>query len=573
MKGTRSSLFAALSTAGLVTVLLAGSSAASARTVRKAAPHTGGTIVYALPPQTNVPWYFPYTNNANASYYTALLGGLQYPSVVYVDDQEQLDWKDSLARAITYNRQGTVFHVFLHTNWRWSDGSPVTAQDCVFGYDVLAATDQSTQAPWPNSDLGSGNIPGNVKSVAANSPTEFTITLKKPANQEWFIYNGIQNIIPLPMQTWDRYPHNIKEEITYLGKNATNPSFNSVVDGPFKMTDAVQNQSWTFVPNPDYGGHRPYVSKLVVAYEGSDTSEFAALKTGQVQIGYLPSSLYGARAELPDRMIPEYRYAFAFTWVNMEPKAEGGVNAIFDNLYVRQAMFMAMDDSAITNVIYHGYGAAQYGPIPQVPKTRFLDPSLAKPLYPYNVAAGKKLLEAHGWHEVKGVMTKGGQTMAFTLIYPSGDLAETETAEILQQSWGQEGIHVTLDPQPFATLVGDLSTPNKWQMVTGINILYGGLYPSGENFFYKLQGLDENGWNNAEENRLVQATISPAPSEAVNMARFYAYEMYTAKELPALWMPNIADLDEVAPTVHGYDLFTADPVTGGMMPQYWWVSP
>jgi hypothetical protein len=58
----------------------------------------------------------------------------------------------------------------------------------------------------------------------------------------------------------------------------------------------------------------------------------------------------------------------------------------------------------------------------------------------------------------------------------------------------------------------------------------------------------------------------------VNMQRFYAYEKYTADSLPMLWMPNQADLDEVAPNVGGFTLYTSDPVTGGDMPEYWWVK-
>jgi peptide/nickel transport system substrate-binding protein len=255
----------------------------------------------------------------------------------------------------------------------------------------------------------------------------------------------------------------------------------------------------------------------------------------------------------------------------MNATAEGGVNKIFDNFYVREAMQEAMDTSAITKAVYNGYGAPQDGPIPEDPKTRFLDPQLTTPPYPYDPSKAKALLTANGWHEVDGVMTQGSEQMKFSLIYPSGDQAETETAELLQENWASIGVKVTLEALPFNTLVGELAQPTKWQLVTGIDILYGGNYPSGEDYFGGT-GLDEYGWNNAEENKLIAQTIAPAPSPAVNMERFYAYEKYTADSLPMLWMPNQADLDEVAPNVGGFTLYTSDPVTGGDMPEYWWVK-
>lgn len=549
----------------------AGAGVVSAHAVHKAA--SGGTLVYALSPATNIPWYFPITNNANASVDTALLSDTQFQPLVYVNNSYKIDYTQSIASKITYNAQGTVFNVFMNPKWHWSDGQPITSADAQFSFDVLMATEGAkVAAPWPASEQGNGGLPNNLKSFAVDGPYEFTITLNKPANQQWFEYNGVGGIPILPKHAWDKYPKNITQEIAYLGKEATNPKFNSVVSGPFKLQSAVQNQAWTLVPNPNYDGHKSTLSRLIFQYEASNSSEFAGLKTGSIQVGYLPAADWSARAELPTRMIVQPAFVYAFTWPNMKPGAQGGVNKIFSQLYVRQALMMGMDDNSVVNIIYHGQGHPQYGPVPSVPKTVFADPNLVKPLYPYNPAAGKKLLEQHGWQDVNGVMTKGGQQMKFTLIYPSGDIAETQTQELLQAGWAQEGIQVTLQPTPFATLVGDLSVPSKWQMVGGIDIVYNGTYPTGETLFYKNQGLDENGWNDPTENALVNATITPAPTPQVNQQRFDAYVAYTAKEVPALFMPAIWTDAEISPTVGGFTTYTSDPVTSVPLFSYWTIK-
>ena len=169
-------------------------------------------------------------------------------------------------------------------------------------------------------------------------------------------------------------------------------------------------------------------------------------------------------------------------------------------------------------------------------------------------------------------MTKGSLRMSFTLQYPGGNLAVQNEMELLQSEWAVEGIKVTLEAVPFSTLVGNLSEPSKWEMVSGIGIIYGS-FPSGDTLFYKLQGLDADlGWNNAEENTLVAATTAPQATAAASLKAFYAYEAYTAKELPAIWLPNNAAWDEVAPNVHGFNAYTDNWVTGIFMPQYWWVS-
>ena len=572
--GSRASVIGGLTAAVLVATTAAGTAMASARRAPLAGAQSGGTLVYALPEQTNIPWYFPITNDANASLYTGQLIDQLYAPLIYINNSYAIDYSASIAQNITYNTQGTVFNVFMNPKWHWSNGAPITAADAVWSFNVLMATESSkAPSPWPASALGSGGLPANLKSVKQDSTYEFTITLKSPANQEWFEYNGIAGIPIMPMAVWNKYPNNMTEEITYLGKEATNPKFDSVVSGPFELQTAIQNQEWVLVPNPNYDGHKSVLSKLILEYEASDSAEFAALKTGEVQIGYLPAADWAARAELPDRLIKEQSFSYNFTWGNLNKGAENNVDQIFNNLYVRQAMVMGMNNSAILNVIYHGNGEPQYSPIPSVPKTVFLDPALQKPLYPYDPAKGKALLEQNGWHEVNGVMTKGNQQMKFSLMYPSGDIATQEEQELLQAGWASEGIQVTLDPVPFATLVGDLSDPSKWEMVSGIGIIYGGTYPSGETLFYKLQGLDADlGYNDPKENALVQATTSPAPSPAVNTQRFFAYEYYTAQQVPALWMPAIDTLAEIAPNVGGYNAYSANAVTGNFQAQYWYVK-
>ncbi len=571
--GSRASWLGGFAALAMLATTAAGTAIAGAKAVRKAGPTPGGTIIAALSPASNVSWYFPETNAANQTTTVGDILGMLWEPLLYFNYQDKLDPTQQLASKVTYNTQGTVYHVFLNPKWHWSNGSEITSADAVWSIDtLLAMMAPNAPPPWPASADGSGGMPQDIKSVVANGPYEFTVTVTKPVNQEWFIANAIGAMEVWPKAVWDKYPTNMTQELKYLGQNATNPNFDSVISGPFKMVSAVQNQAWTFVPNPNYSGHKSIVSKFIWQYEASDTTEFAGLKTGTIQVGYLPAADWSARLELPDRMIEQPNLSYGFTWPDMKAGAMGGVNTIFANLYVRQALAMGMNGQAALDIVYHGQGTPGYGPFPAVPKTQFADPVLTKPIYPYNPAKGKALLEAHGWHEVNGVMTKGSQQMKFTMMYPSGDIANQEEQELFQAGWAKEGIQVTLEPTPFATLVGDLPDPSKWEMVGGISLVYGGGYPSGETLFYENKDLDENGWNNAEENHLINLTTEPSPSPAVTQQRMFAYFEYTAKELPALFLPSIWSDAEVAPNIGGVSSYTMDSVTNGMLAQYFYVK-
>ena len=538
-------------------------------------PQHGGTIVFALPPQTNINWYIPVVNSGYDSLYNFQLINSLYKPLIWINNHYGINWKSSVASKITYNTSGTVYHVFLNPKWKWSNGQPVTAQDVLFTWNVIkAASAPNAPTPWPYVGAGSGDIPNGVQSVVANNAHEVTITLNKPANQEWFIYNGIAQLTPMPA-VWDKYPNNMTREIKYLGAQGTNPHFDSVVDGPFKLQSATSGQSWVLVPNNRYSGQKAYVNRLVMAYEGSNSAEFAALKTGTVQVGYLDQAEYGARNELnQDNITPQYPFDYQDIELNMQSNAPNGLGKVFSQLYVRQALEMGIDQKAVDTAIYHGYGQPQYGPIPVQPKTHFLDATTSKPIYPFNPKAGKKLLESHGWKEIGGVMTNHGVKLQFTVMYSSGSASTDAQMALLQQDWAREGVKITLKPTPFASLIGIIDSPaqaNKWAAAGGQGIIYGGSYPTGEELFAKGAGLNNYGYNDPTENSLIAKTEVPYTSQAASLKAYNAYENYTAQNLPVLWVNNVATLGVNAKNVHNSVKY-GNSLTGYPQFQYFWVS-
>ncbi len=539
-------------------------------------PQHGGTIVFALPPQTNINWYIPVVNSGYDSLYNFQLINSLYKPLIWINNQYGINWKSSVASKITYNTSGTVYHVFMNPKWKWSNGQPVTTKDVLFTWNVIQATSaKNAPSPWPWVGAGSGDMPNGVKSVVANSKYEFTVTLKQPANQEWYIYNGLSALSPMPSAAWNKYPNNITQEIKYLGQNGTNPHFDTVVDGAYKLQSATSSQSWTIVPNPSFPGQKAH-AKIVFAYQGSNASEFAALKTGTVQVGYVDLSEWGARGELTgDNLFTNYPFDYQDIELNMHSNAQGGLGPVFNQLYVRQALEMAINQNAINKAVYHGVGPAQYGPIPTVPKTIYLDPKLTKPIYAYNLKKAKALLTSHGWKEKGGVMTNSkGQKLAFTLMYSSGNASTDAQMALIQQEWGQIGVKITLKPTPFASLIGIIdSNANapKWDAAGGLGIIYGGSYPTGHTLFGTGGGLNQFGYSSPKENALITATHKPWPNQQVNLQHFFAYEYYTSQQLPNLWVNQVGTINAVAKNVHNVAQYS-NALTGYPLMNYWWIG-
>jgi peptide/nickel transport system substrate-binding protein len=102
-----------------------------------------------------------------------------------------------------------------------------------------------------------------------------------------------------------------------------------VVDGPYKIQGGTPSQTWVIVPNKAFPGHKA-LDRIVFLYEGSNAAEFASLKVGTVQMGYLDTSEWGARNELTlDTRWIGYPFDDQDIELDMNKKAENGLGPVF----------------------------------------------------------------------------------------------------------------------------------------------------------------------------------------------------------------------------------------------------
>jgi peptide/nickel transport system substrate-binding protein len=551
---------------------VAGCSAAPSATSHPSTalkPKSGGTVVVALGPLTGIDWYLPLMAVAYNSTTNATAQAMEYKGLYVTGANGLPDYARSIASSITWNKAGTVFTVKMNPKWHWSNGLPVTAQDVQFNWQMIqAASSPTAPAPWPWTGAGPDSLPTLVKQFTVVNAHEFQVTTIHPVNQLWF-EGLLGDFTPFPRAAWDKYPNDPAKELAYLTSNGSNPNFFTVIDGPFRLVKAVPEEAWTYVPNPRYSGHKPYLSRLVFQYETSDTAEVSALQTGAVQVGYLPASDFALRNQLPlDRFVATPAGAIGRTLLNFRNPQVG---AILRQLPVREAMQMGIDQHTIIRVIDDGLGVYDAGPT--VSTSPWLDPALKKPVYPYDPAEGVKLLEANGWHLVNGVMTNArGQRLSFVMTYPTGSTSILAMVQLMKQDWAREGIQVTLEGLPFPTMLQYHREPDKWQIQTGLELTGGIGYQVDESVFATNGPLNFIGYSNPQLDRIMADALLPQPSLQAARSAIYAYQEFIAHHLPNLWMPVGDSFQEIAKDVHG--VLSSVPVKGSfaIYPQYWWVG-
>src|SRR5690242_6079680 len=113
-------------------------------------PHAG-TLTWAESPGTAPTWIFPVTPGANFS--TGTINTFQYlmwrPLYWYGNGVHPVAVPSmSLADPPVYANGNMVVTVHMKTNYRWSDGQPVTAKDALFYLDMVRAGVKESGANW-----------------------------------------------------------------------------------------------------------------------------------------------------------------------------------------------------------------------------------------------------------------------------------------------------------------------------------------------------------------------------------------------------------------------------------------
>lgn len=538
---------------------------------------TAGTITWAEPPGSAPTWIFPITPGADFTVYSTDDFSYESWRPLYWTQSgtsPKIDQALSLAYLPTYSNGDKTVTIRMKTNYKWNDGQPVTASDSLFFLDELKAAVKESGSNWGEYSPGVG-IPDQVVSASAPNATTLVVNLNKSVNPTWFTENNLAQIQPMPVYAWAKSsatgpvldftnPANAKAIYDFLAKAsgstgtyATNPLW-QVVNGPYRLT-AFNNTTgaYTMAPNPSYDGPK---SKVVPTLQAvpytSDTSEFNAVLSKSVDIGYIPQTDVPQISRVKSSGYHVFGYPdWGFDYVNYNfADKTGDFNNIINQLYVRQALAHLEDEAGYVKAFFHGAGGLAYGPVPAVPTSPYSPANAVKNPYPFSITAAGNLLKSHGWTVVPGGVSTcakpgtgsgecgsgipAGTKLTFNVLYVNDPAITGEMLTDWASDAKKVGIAVTLQAGTFNHVVdvaddpGSPKTINQWAMSD-----YGGFtdepYPTTFGIF-NTGGSDNGGfWNDAEANKLISASVNGGNPDAVK-----AEASYITEQQPSLFQPN-----------------------------------
>jgi peptide/nickel transport system substrate-binding protein len=614
---------AAVAAASVAALIAAGCSSSGGSggggSASSGVPVKGGTATVALPAGVTNDWIFPFYAITNSSVYNSNQFQWMFYRPLYMfgnntNTNVTINYPLSVASAPVYSNGGKTVTINLK-GWKWSDGETVGAQSVIFFLNMAKAEKSNWYAYVP------GLLPDNVVSYKATGPDQVTIQLNSAYSSLWYTYNQLSEINPMPL-AWD---------VTSLGAKpgsggcttdtaadgwakckavysfltaqskisstyATSPLW-AVVDGPWKLSSFNTNGNVTIVPNKSYSGSpKPQLSAVKFEPFTADSAEYTALKTGELDVGYIPTQDLAQKptnSPLPTSnplgssyyLEPFFSYGIEYAQPNFNNPQVG---YLVRQLYIRQAMQYAEDQLGISKEIWRGYATPVSGPVPTVPSNPFV-PAIQKENggqgpYPYDPAKAKALLTSHGWSEVGGVMTcqdpskcgsgiTKGEQLKLTFNYATGIAAATATYETIKSEESQVGIDVTLIGQSFNTIIGQSAPCAPMGPKCNIQVFaYGGwgfdgpgFEPTGEPLFATGAGSNSGNYSDPTMDKLITETHT-----SNSLSVFDQYATYAAQQLPFMWVPNPNpfQIQAVTSKLHGVafsPMFT-------MLPEYWYFT-
>jgi len=593
-------LAAAAAIAVLATACTGGNSTANGK-APTGKPIEGGTATFAESAGGKPDYIFPMMTPIHQSIANIeQFNRLSYRSLYWIgkDGQPVIDPKLSLAKDAVYSAGNTEVSVTLN-DYKWSDGKPVTTRDVEFWINLFRA----------NKTVAAGYIPGefpdNITKFTAVDDKTFTLKLSEAYNPQWFNYNELAQIAPIPQHVWDktsltgtvgdldRNPASAKQVYTFLDKQSSdvssygkNPLWKTV-NGPWVLSTYRTDGYAEFVPNPGYSGpNKPHLAKFVEQPFTSETTELNVIRSGKtIDYGYLPvqeKSQENVLKQSGYRIDPWQSWGTNFIALNFNQPQSG---PLVKQLYIRQAMQSLVNQDAFIKGPLRGTGSLNSGPIQISAFVKAYDPSKA---LPYNPDKAKTLLSSHGWTVTPngtsvcaspgtgntrcGAGIAAGTKLQFNLEYSSGLVTVDQEMQAMKSDFSAAGISLNLNQAPFNTVLADAAPckPNdskcKWQIINwGGGWIYGiNPYPSGDQLFATGAGSNYGGYSNSNSDALIAAAVHKNdPNAVVNVANDLA------NQVPVLWMPSeLYRISAVSNRLAGVDIGKQSPILS-VTPEDW----
>ena len=170
---------------------------------RVGTPVKGGTITMGQLTGSTPTYIFPVVATANNSVNTEQLISVSFLPLYAGPNgaTPEIDYGLSLANKPLFSDGDKTVTIPMKTNFRWSNGQPVDANDLIFEIDLIKQAVAESAANW--ADYTPGLLPDSIASVTASGKYTVVLHLKRAFNPSYFLNDELGTLVPIPSTAWN----------------------------------------------------------------------------------------------------------------------------------------------------------------------------------------------------------------------------------------------------------------------------------------------------------------------------------------------------------------------------------
>lgn len=496
------------------------------------------------------------------------ISGFLFPSFVGVDPSTanfEKNRPDALATDWTVSDDGKVYTFTIRDNWKWSDGTPITADDIQYSWDAIASGVVDTQSVY---------LLDIIEKVETPDPTTVVVTFKN-ADCTALGSAGVLPVVP---------SHVLPSDFAELN----NADFNlnpTVTGGAFSFGELRAGEQITLVANQSYGGatngmvvptgyiykNVPDATVMVEQFLAGENNVIdgpsvtrrpdieASADAGDSQVFKFPGNAWDYLSlNFADPANPQNAFDESGNPIDQ------GHHPLFGDPKVRQAVSLAIDVDSIIEGAVLGYGTRM--PSIMIPASWAFDGDLA-PLS-FNAEAAMKLLDEAGFVDddgdaatprvAKGAMyAADGTPLKFTLYTNEGNSRRETIGTLVQDQLKQVGFEVDFQAIEFNTLLDIMDGQTFDAFILGWRNGYPD-DPDQTQLFSSKSDVVGSGSNNASysnpklDELMEQARTLPGCDTAGRAEIYHQIQKIAQEDLPYIPLYSIEGMYAARSDVNGF---------------------
>jgi peptide/nickel transport system substrate-binding protein len=468
-----------------------------------------------------------------------------------IPTQENGLWK------INHDSQGNFTNMELTFELRkglkWSDGSPLLADDFVFGHylykhpsfpvwhsevdfwiqKVEALDDYTVKTTWNNPYLYAYSV--------YPMPRKY-FEEKYDYHLESYNLNDPEYYLPPSEDLPDGYKSDkFLQDETFLMKCSWDESYNSqpLHAGPYRVREWKRGKYILLEPNKHYLFGAPLLEEIEFSFLDLYDDPIDLIIDGEIDM-VLDTLSYNdieAIKEYGKEIIPFI--APSLTWEHIDLNVD---NEVLKDIRVRHALIHGIDREKLIQDFFQKEIDVSHAWLP--PKHRaYDDAKISK--YEYNINKSNQLLDEAGWllNPDTNIREKEGKALQITFKTTAGNTMREEVQELIAENWMDIGVEVNIEnehPAPFFTTTlrerkfkGPTAAMYAWVMGPNSNLFYmlnSKNIPTKENDF---TGQNYTGFQHDLVDQYTEKILS-----SLNKSEIYSYltkiQTIVTQELPSI---------------------------------------